>query len=241
MFCIFLSLSLCQRESSRGNSPHPLRGSSPQRGEPRSGALLAPINRGEPEESGLVVAVGTEAGVRVEEHRLFDLVVVVATVILAEATVVDRLVERGATHHAFLEVTLAGGQAGVGTLTPGFQRGLAIGLGHGRFEGTRMNQGHEAGNMSEAERGGQTGLDRATSGLATELVLATADAQGLPNPDHVVVALELRIHAIERCVRRNHAGLEQLRQTVDLEDAGTTLGVAGKRLLRDHEQRVAVM
>ena len=111
MFCIFLSLSLCQRESSRENSPHPLRGSSPQRGEPRSGALLAPLNRGEPEESGLVVAVGTEAGVRVEEHRLFDLVVVVATVILAEATVVDRLVERGATHHAFLEVTLAGGQA----------------------------------------------------------------------------------------------------------------------------------
>ena len=72
MFCIFLSLSLCQRESSRGNSPHPLRGSSPQRGEPRSGALLAPINRGEPEESGLVVAVGTEAGVRVEDHRGYD-------------------------------------------------------------------------------------------------------------------------------------------------------------------------
>ena len=240
MFCIFLSLSLCQRESSRGNSPHPLRGSSPQRGEPRSGALLAPINRGEPEESGLVVAVGTEAGVRVEEHRLFDLVVVVATVILAEATVVDRLVERGATHHAFLKVTLAGSQAGVGTLTPSFQCGLTIGLGHGRLEGTRMDQSHEAGNMSEAERGGQTGLDRATSGLATELVLTTADAQGLPNPDHVVVALELRIHAVERRVRRNHAGLEQLRQTVDLEDAGTTLGVAGKRLLRDHEQRVAV-
>ena len=56
----------------------------------------------------------------------------------------------------------------------------------------------------------------------------------------MVVALEFRIHAVERCVRRNHAGLEQLRQTVDLEDAGTTLGVAGKRLLRDHEQRVAV-
>ena len=103
-----------------------------------------------------------------------------------------------------------------------------------------MDQSHEAGNMSEAERGGQTGLDRATSGLATELVLTTADAQGLPNPDHVVVALELRIHAVERRVRRNHAGLEQLRQTVDLEDAGTTLGVAGKRLLRDHEQRVAI-
>ena len=118
MFCIFLSLSLCQRESSRGNSPHPLRGSSPQRGEPRSGALLAPINRGEPEESGLVVAVGTEAGVRVEEHSLFDLVVVVATVILAEATVVDRLVERGATHHAFLKATLAGRQALVGAITP---------------------------------------------------------------------------------------------------------------------------
>ena len=38
----------------------------------------------------------------------------------------------------------------------------------------------------------------------------------------------MHIHAVERRVRRNHAGLEQLRQTVDLEDAGTTLGVAGK-------------
>lgn len=126
-----------------------------------------PSTEGSQRISGLVVAVGTEAGVRVEEHRLFDLVVVVATVILAEATVVDRLVERGATHHAFLKVTLAGSQAGVGTLTPSFQCGLTIGLGHGRLEGTRMDQSHEAGNMSEAERGGQTGLDRATSGLAT--------------------------------------------------------------------------
>ena len=47
-------------------------------------------DRGARGASGLVVAVGTEAGVRVEEHSLFDLVVVVATVILAEATVVDR-------------------------------------------------------------------------------------------------------------------------------------------------------
>lgn len=98
--------------------------------------------------------------------------------VLVEAAVVDRLVERGATHHAFLKVTLAGSQAGVGTLTPSFQCGLTIGLGHGRLEGTRMDQSHEAGNMSEAERGGQTGLDRATSGLATELVLTTADAPG---------------------------------------------------------------
>ena len=49
-----------------------------------------PSTEGSQRISGLVVAVGTEAGVRVEEHRLFDLVVVVATVILAEATVVDR-------------------------------------------------------------------------------------------------------------------------------------------------------
>ena len=56
----------------------------------------------------------------------------------------------------------------------------------------------------------------------------------------MVVALELRVDAVEGRVRRNDAGLEQLGQAVDLEDAGTALGVAGERLLGDHEQRVAV-
>ena len=52
--------------------------------------------------------------------------------------------------------------------------------------------------------------------------------------------LEVKVELADGSLLENYAGLEQLRQTVDLEDAGTTLGVAGKRLLRDHEQRVAV-
>ena len=147
--------------------------------------------------------------------------------VLAEATVVDRLVERRATHHAFLKVTLAGSQTGVRTLAPGVQRVLTRGVCHGRLEGTRVHDRGETAHVAEAERGGEAGLD-------------AADVQRLGEPHHVVVALQLRVHAVERGVGRDHAGLEQLCQAVDLEDAGAALRVAGERLLGDHEQRVAV-
>ena len=76
--------------------------------------------------------------------------------------------------------------------------------------------------MAETERRGQARLDG-------------ADLQRLAQPDHVVVSHELRINTVKGGIGRNHTGLEQLGQTVDLEDAGTALGMAGERLLRDHE------
>lgn len=73
-----------------------------------------------------------------------------------EATVVDRLVERGATHHhAFLEATLAGSQTIVGAITPCVQRFDARGVGHCRFECARIDDRRKAGHVAETERRGQ--------------------------------------------------------------------------------------
>lgn len=130
-----------------------------------------------------------------------------------ETTVVDRLVERGATHHA-LKATLTGRQALVGTITPRVQRLDARGVGHGRFERARIDDRSEAGHVTETERRGQTSLDG-------------ADLQRLAQPDHVVVAHELRINAVKGGIGRNHAGLEQLGQTVDLKMQAPPLVATG--------------
>ena len=81
------------------------------------------------------IAGGRKARVRIEQHGLLHLVRVVAAAVLVEAAVVDRLVERGASHHALFKATLAGGETRVGTVAPFAQRVLADGVRHGSLEG----------------------------------------------------------------------------------------------------------
>ena len=105
------------------------------------------------------IAGGREARVRIEQHGLLHLVRVVAAAVLVEAAVVDRLVERGAPHHALFKATLSGGETCVGTVAPFVQRVLADGVRHGSLEGARVDDRGETGHVAEAERGGEAGLD----------------------------------------------------------------------------------
>ena len=64
MFCIFLSLSLCQRESSRETPLTRFAGAPLKEGSRDPVRYWLPSTEGSQRISGLVVAVGTEAGAR---------------------------------------------------------------------------------------------------------------------------------------------------------------------------------
>ena len=187
--------------------------------------------RRNPREPSGEVPIGAETRVRVEQHGLLHLVRVVAAAVFVEAAVVDRLVECRPAHHALLEVAAARCQTLVGACTPGLEGLDAGGVLDGGLEGARVHNGREAAHVAEAERCGQRRLHR----------VARTDVQWLAQPHHEVVTLELRVDAFERGIRRDHTAFEQLGDAVDLEDARTALRVAGERLLRDHEQRLAVL
>ena len=160
--------------------------------------------------------------------------------LLPQTTALNLLEQRGPTDHPGAAAPGPGGQAGVGGGQPGVNRLLALGLTQGGLEGTGVDDRDETGDVSEAQRGQQTGSHRAGARDAPVLATTAGQTDGPARPHPEGVLGQRGVDDIQGGVAGSHTGGEDLGQARNLEDGGAALGVTGDGLLRDRHQRVAL-
>ena len=185
-------------------------------------------------------AVGAQASPRVQEHGGLDLVRVAVLGLLAEPAALDRLEQRRPADHAGPTTARARGETGVGAGQPRLHGFLAARLAQGGLEGAGVDQGDQAADVPEAQRGQQARAHRTGARDASGLPAPPGQADGRARPDPEGVPGQRRVDHVEAGVAGGHAGGEDLGQARDLEQRGAALGVPGDRLLRDGHQRVAL-
>ena len=103
-----------------------------------------------------------------------------------------------------------------------------------------MHERDQTTDVAEAQRGQQTRAHHSGARDATRLAPAAGQADGRARPDPEGVPLQRRIDHVKARVAGSHPSGQDLCQTRDLEQRGTSFGVTGDRLLRDGHQRIAL-
>ena len=143
----------------------------------------------------------------------------------SEAAVLHLGEEVGAADHPGLESACALGEAFGGALTPGV--GVVAVACQCSFEHTRVAQHDERADVAETERG-----------QGRRLHVAGSESERGAQPHQVgCLRLDERVDAVQRGVRREVAGCQDVDKPAGLQQRRTCLGVTGEGLLRDDVHR----